>query len=47
MFRTSLPWRWDVLASVIGVTLMVALLATTIPIRLVRKLEPAVILKGN
>jgi len=47
MFHTSLPWRWDVLASVIGVTLLVALLATTIPIRLVRKLEPAVILKGN
>lgn len=47
IFHSSLPWRWDVLGSVIGVTMMVALIATTIPIRLVRNLEPAVILKGN
>jgi putative ABC transport system permease protein len=47
IFHSSLPWRWDVLASVIGVTLAVALIATAVPIRLVRKLEPALILKGN
>ena len=47
IFHSSLPWRWDVLGSVIGVTMLAALIATTIPIRLVRKLEPAVILKGN
>ena len=47
IFHSSLPWRWDVLASVAGVTLAVALIATAIPIRLVRKMEPAFILKGN
>lgn len=47
MFNSSLPWRWDVLGSVVGITEIVALIATTIPIRLVRNLEPAAILKGN
>jgi putative ABC transport system permease protein len=47
IFHSPLPWRWDVLASVTGVTLAVALIATTIPIRLVRKLEPVEILKGS
>ena len=47
IFRSALPWRWDVLASVVGVTMLIALIATTVPIRLVRKLEPALILKGN
>ena len=47
IFHSSLPWRWDVLASVVGVNLAVALIATAIPIRVVRNLEPAVILKGN
>ncbi len=47
MFQSSLPWRPDVLASVVGATLFVALIATAIPIRAVWKLEPAAILKGN
>ena len=47
IFHSALPWRWDVLASVIAVTIAVALAATAFPIHLVRKLDPAVILKGN
>jgi len=47
IFQSPLPWRWDVLASVAAVTLAVALVATAFPMRLVRKLEPALVLKGN
>ena len=47
IFHSSLPWRGDVLASVVAVTLAVALIATAFPLQLVRKLEPAIILKGN
>jgi len=45
--HSSLPWRWDALATVVAVTVAVALAATAFPIQRVRKLEPAVILKGN
>jgi len=47
IFHSSLPWRWDVLASVAAVSIAVALASTAFPIHLVGKLEPAVILKGN
>jgi len=47
IFHSSLPWRWSVLASVTAVSTAVALVATAFPIHLVRRLEPAVILKGN
>jgi putative ABC transport system permease protein len=47
IFHSALPWRGDVLASVVAVTIAVALAATAFPIHLVRKMEPAVILKGN
>ena len=46
LFHSSLGWRWDVLGSVAAVTLAVALIATSIPIRVIRKLEPAAVLKG-
>jgi putative ABC transport system permease protein len=46
LFHSSLAWRWDVLGSVAAVTLVVALIATSIPIRVIRKLEPAAVLKG-
>ena len=47
MFHSSLPWSWSVMSSVVAVTLLVALIATAVPIRAVRKLEPAIILKGS
>jgi len=47
IFHSGLPWRWEVLASVVAVTIAVTLAATAFPIHLVRKLEPIAILKGN
>jgi putative ABC transport system permease protein len=47
LFGSALPWRMDVFASVLVVTVAVALISTTVPMRLVRSLEPAAILKGN
>ena len=47
MFGSVLQWRWDVLPAVVAVTLGVALLATAFPIHLVRKVDPAVSLRGN
>jgi putative ABC transport system permease protein len=46
LFHSSLGWRWDVLGSVTAVTLAVALIAASIPIRVIRNLEPAAVLKG-
>jgi putative ABC transport system permease protein len=46
LFHSSLGWRWEVLGSVTAVTLAVALIATSIPIQVIRKLEPAAVLKG-
>ena len=46
MFGSVLQWRWDVLPAVVAVTLVVALVATAFPIHLVRKVDPAVILRG-
>jgi putative ABC transport system permease protein len=47
IFHSALAWRWDVLPVVIAVTLFVTFAACIFPIQLVRRLEPAVILKGN
>ncbi len=47
MFGSVLQWRWDVLPAVVAVTLGVALMATAFPIHLVRKVDPAVSLRGN
>ncbi|MCH8266750.1 MAG: ABC transporter permease [Acidobacteria bacterium] len=47
MFGSVLQWRWDVLPAVVAVTLGVALMATAFPIHMVRKVDPAVSLRGN
>lgn len=47
MFGSVLQWRWDVLPAVVAVTLGVALMATALPIHMVRKVDPAVSLRGN
>ena len=47
IFRSALGWRWDVLPAVLAVTLAVALAATAFPIHLIRRLHPAVVLKGE
>jgi putative ABC transport system permease protein len=47
IFASPLPWRWDTLPAVVGVTLAVAFLAATLPVYRVRRLDPAVVLRGN
>ena len=47
MFGSVLQWRWDVLPAVVAVTLGVALVATAFPIHMIRKVDPAVSLRGN
>ncbi|OFV97640.1 MAG: hypothetical protein A3H28_02290 [Acidobacteria bacterium RIFCSPLOWO2_02_FULL_61_28] len=47
IFASALPWRWDTLPAVVGVTLAVAFLATALPVYRVRRLDPAVVLRGN
>ncbi|MBI4460435.1 MAG: FtsX-like permease family protein [Acidobacteria bacterium] len=47
IFHSALQWRWDALPAVLVVTLTVALAGTIFPIQLVRRLNPAVVLKGE
>jgi len=47
IFASALPWRWDTLPAVVGVTLAVAFLAAAFPVYRVRHLDPAVVLRGN
>ncbi|MGH9782823.1 MAG: ABC transporter permease [Terriglobia bacterium] len=47
IFAAPLPWRWDTLPAVVGVTLAVAFLAAMLPVYRVRRLDPAVVLRGN
>ena len=47
IFASPLPWRWDTLPAVVGVTLAVAFLAAALPVYRVRRLDPAVVLRGN
>lgn len=47
IFQSALQWRWDVLPAVVGVTLAVAFLAAAFPVYRVRRLNPAVVLRGN
>lgn len=47
IFSAPLPWRWDTLPAVMGVTLAVAFLAAALPVYRVRRLDPAVVLRGN
>ncbi|HWP85175.1 MAG TPA: FtsX-like permease family protein, partial [Terriglobia bacterium] len=47
IFHSSLALRWDVAAAVTAITLGVALLATALPSRWIRRMEPAEILRGE
>jgi len=47
IFASALPWRWDTLPAVVGVTLGVAFVAAALPVYRVRRLDPAVVLRGN
>lgn len=47
IFASALPWRWDTLPAVVGVTLAVAFLAAAFPVYRVRRLDPTVVLRGN
>ncbi|MBI4465156.1 MAG: FtsX-like permease family protein [Acidobacteria bacterium] len=47
IFHSFLHWRWEVLPAVLAVTLLVALAATAFPVRLIRRLQPAEVLRGN
>ncbi len=47
IFGSALDLRADVLGAVVGITLSVALLATLLPARWIRRLDPAVILRGE
>lgn len=47
LFATSVNLRWTTLPLVVGVTLAVALAGAFFPLRLVRRTQPAVILRGE
>ncbi|MBI3696171.1 MAG: ABC transporter permease [Acidobacteria bacterium] len=47
IFHQPVETRWEVLPPVAGVTLLVALAAIVVPLRRVRRIEPAVILRGE
>jgi putative ABC transport system permease protein len=47
MFQSTVALRADVFAAVLGTTIFVALLATAVPVRWIRRMEPAVILRGE
>ena len=47
IFASPLPWRWDTLPAVVGVTLAVAFVAAALPVYRVRRLDPVVVLRGN
>ena len=47
IFHSAIALRWDVAAAVVGITLGVALLATVLPSRWIRRMDPAVILRGE
>ncbi len=47
VFQSPVAFRFAVLPEVLIVTLVVALLATLVPLRIVRRVEPAAILKGE
>lgn len=47
IFRSAVDWRGDVLGAVVGITVAVALIATAFPARWIRRLDPAVILRGE
>ena len=47
IFHSAIALRWDVAAAVVGITLGVALIATVLPARWIRRMDPAVILRGE
>jgi len=47
IFHSSIALRWDVAGAVAGITLGVALIATLLPARWIRRMDPAVILRGE
>lgn len=47
LFAASVSVRWVILPWVVGVTLGIALIGTLFPMRLVRRTQPAVILRGE
>lgn len=47
IFRQPVTTRLEVLPPVLGITLLVALVATALPLRRVRKIEPAAMLRGD
>jgi putative ABC transport system permease protein len=47
IFQSSIALRWDVAAAVVVITLGVALVATALPSRWIRRMDPAVILRGE
>jgi putative ABC transport system permease protein len=47
IFSSSIALRWDVAAAVAGITLGVALVGTVLPSRWIRRIDPAVILRGE
>lgn len=47
IFHSTLAWHWETLPAVVALTLAVALLATALPVRRIRRLDPAVLLRGN
>jgi len=47
IFRATLSWHWETFPAVVAMTLAVALLATALPVRRIRRMDPAVLLRGN
>jgi putative ABC transport system permease protein len=47
IFHSTIALRWDVAAAVAGLTLAVALLATVLPARWIRRMDPAEILRSE
>ena len=47
IFHSAIAFRWDVAAAVVGITLAVALIATALPARWIRRMDAAVILRGE
>ncbi|MBI3666237.1 MAG: ABC transporter permease [Acidobacteria bacterium] len=47
IFHQPVPARLEILPSVVGITLLAALVSTVLPLRQIRRIEPAVILRGE
>jgi len=47
LFAAGISVRWTTFPLVVGVGVAIALLGTLLPLRLVRRIQPAVILRGD